>query len=548
MLHSFIQQQIAAALHSIGAPEGTEAIFELPRQEGHGHVATTVAMTLAKSLKQNPRALAQAIVDALPNSIEHVQSIDIAGPGFINITFASSAFHQLLQGMFAEGDAFGRSTVGNGKSVNVEYVSANPTGLLHAGHGRNCAVGDTLANMYQWCGYDVTREYYFNNAGNQMNKLGESIMVRVQQLFGDTSVTFPEDGYHGEYIQTIAASIVENHTNIASQLKGDDLRDYCRKQGEEWCFAAIKKTLTTLNIHHDVFFNEDSLYSEGKVEQTIADLRSKGLVYEEDGATWLALTKLDQPVDKVIVKSSGEPTYRLPDIAYHREKLLRGYDEIVDIFGADHIATIPDVLAGVRALGFDTSKVRVVIHQMVTFLENGEVVKLSKRSGKSFTLDDLIDEVGADVVRFFFVMRAVGTHLEFDLGLAKEEGDKNPVFYLQYAHARICSIIRKATDAGITVNGDADVSVLTHPTELTLIGLLARFRSTLERACSNVEAHGVCDYLRDVAAAYHAFYHDCRILGAGAPYEEARLYLAEVTRRALKNGLSILGVTAPEQM
>lgn len=548
MLQRFIEDHITQALQVIGAPNGTVAPFELPRQEGHGHVATTVAMTLAKSLKQNPRMLAQALVDALPKRMDHVQSVEIAGPGFINISFAPSAFHVLLRGMYDEGDTLGRSTMGRGKRVNVEYVSANPTGLLHAGHGRNCAVGDTLANIYSWCGYEVTREYYFNNAGNQMNKLGESIMVRVQHLLGDVSAVFPEDGYHGEYIQTIAEEIVRNSRTTVAGLSGSDLHAYCRKQGEDWCFNAIKETLKTLNIEHDVFFNEDSLYSEGKVEQTIADLRSKGLVYEQDGATWLALTKLDQPVDKVIVKSSGEPTYRLPDIAYHREKLLRGYDEIVDVFGADHIATIPDVLAGVRALGFDTDKVHVVIHQMVTFLENGEVVKFSKRSGKSFTLDDLIDEVGADVVRFFFVMRAVGTHLEFDLGLAKEEGDKNPVFYLQYAHARICSIIRKATDAGIAVNSMADLSVLTHPAELALIGLLARFHSTLERACTNVEAHSICDYLRDLAAAYHAFYHDCRILGAEAPYQDARLYLAEVTRRAMKNGLTLLGVRAPEQM
>lgn len=548
MLHRFIEDQIAQALQSIGAPDGTVASFESPRQEGHGHLATTVAMVLAKALKQNPRTLAQALVDALPQTIDHVQSVEIAGPGFINVTFAPSAFHAILHGLYAEGDSLGRSTIGQGKRVNVEYVSANPTGLLHAGHGRNCAVGDTLANIHSWCGYNVTREYYFNNAGNQMNKLGESIMVRVQHLLGDTTVVFPEDGYHGDYILTIAEDIVRKDCDVVQGLSATELHSYCRKRGEEWCFQAIKGTLKTLNIEHDVFFNEDSLYSEGKVEQTIDDLRNKGLVYEHEGATWLALTKLDQPVDKVIVKSSGEPTYRLPDIAYHREKLLRGYDRIIDVFGADHIATIPDVLAGVRALGFDTDRVHVVIHQMVTFLENGEVVKFSKRSGKSFTLDDLIDEVGADVVRFFFVMRAVGTHLEFDLSLAKEEGDKNPVFYLQYAHARICSIIRKATDSGIAVNPVADLRVLTHPVELTLIGLLARFRTTLERACTNVEAHGICDYLRDVAAAYHAFYHDCRILGAEAPYQEARLYLAEVTRRAMRNGLTILGVHAPEQM
>jgi arginyl-tRNA synthetase len=271
-------------------------------------------------------------------------------------------------------------------------------------------------------------------------------------------------------------------------------------------------------------------------------------VYEKDGATWFALTELGNQQDKVIVKSTGEATYRLPDIAYHRDKLQRGYDVVVDIFGADHIATVPDVLAGVRALGFDTDRVRVVIHQMVTFVENGEVVKFSKRSGKSFTLDELIDEVGADVVRFFFIMRAVGTHLEFDLGLAKEEGDKNPVFYLQYAHARICSILRKAHEKGVEVQASADLSCLVHPREIELISLLSRMKASVERSCENLEPHTIAEYLRDLAGAYHNFYHDCRILGAEEPLESARLFLADVTRRAMRNGLLLLGVGTPERM
>lgn len=548
MLYTYVESHLRRALASINAPSDTNVVFEIPRQEGQGHLSTTVAMSLAKSIRGNPRAIAHSIIDALGDEIPFVRSIDIAGPGFINITFDDSVFHDMLRTMLVQGEQVGRSDIGGERTVNVEYVSANPTGPLHAGHGRNCAVGDTIANLLAWCGYKVTREYYFNNAGNQMNKLGESIDARVRHRLGDAEFPFPEDGYHGDYIHAIADDIVATRRDAYDVLSDDERRSFCRRAGEQWCFDLIKKTLDALNIHHDVFFNEDSLYSEGKITATIEALRQRGLVYEKDGATWLALTALGQPQDKVIVKSSGEPTYRLPDIAYHAGKLAQGYDMLVDIFGADHIATIPDVLAGVTALGHDASKVRVVIHQMVTFVENGEVVKFSKRSGKSFTLDELIDEVGADVVRFFFVMRAAGTHLEFDLGLAKEEGEKNPVFYLQYAHARIASILRKAAEQGIAVDEKADLHVLVHAREIELITLLSRFRQVVERAADQLEPHTVAEYLRDLAAAYHNFYHDCRILGTEPAVQGARLLLAEVTRRAMRNGLGVLGVAAPDVM
>lgn len=547
MLQSYIAPHIQHALTKLGVELHGDVVFGVPRQEGHGHLSTNVAMMYAKALGKQPRAFAQELVDAM-GTVPMVVSLDVAGPGFINVTFDSGVYHAMLRELDAQGDAIGRSSVGAGRSVNIEYVSANPTGPLHAGHGRNCAVGDTIANLFAWNGFAVTREYYFNNAGNQMSKLSESIFARVQHRLGNTEYPFPEDGYHGDYIHEVADQIVAHHRNRVEGAAEDDARAFCKKQGEEWCFASIKRTLGALGIHHDVYFNEDSLYRDGKVAATIEDLRQRGLVYEQDGATWFALTTLGQQQDKVIVKSTGEPTYRLPDIAYHRDKLQRGFDIVVDIFGADHIATVPDVLAGVRALGFDTDHVKAVIHQMVTFVENGEIVKFSKRSGKSFTLDELIEEVGADVVRFFFVMRAVGTHLEFDLGLAKEEGDKNPVFYLQYAHARICSILRKAAERGLTVQHDADLTVLTHQREIDLIGMLSRMQSAIERACEHLEPHTVAEFLREVAAAYHNFYHDCRILGSEPHIESARLVLADVTRRAMRNGLLLLGVATPEVM
>lgn len=547
MMQRYVEPHFRAALHSVGIDFQGDIQFTVPRQEGHGHLSTNVAMLLAKGLGKQPRSLASEIVSALPAD-DLVLSVEIAGPGFINITFSNAVYQTMLRDLFLLGNEIGKSDAGAGKTVNIEYVSANPTGPLHAGHGRNCAVGDTVANLFAWNGYQVTREYYFNNAGNQMNKLGESIHARVLHKLGKSDAEFPDDGYHGEYIHTIADMVATTYGAGFIEMDVAEARAICRKQGEIWCFNTIKSTLSTLGIHHDVYFNEDSLYSDGKVASTVEDLRGKGLVYEKDGATWLALTELGNPQDKVIVKSTGEPTYRLPDIAYHRDKLQRGFDVVVDIFGADHIATVPDVLAGVRALGYDTERVRVVIHQMVTFVENGEVVKFSKRSGKSFTLDDLIDEVGADVVRFFFIMRAVGTHLEFDLGLAKEEGDKNPVFYLQYAHARICSILRKAEEHGLMVRSDVDLSCLVHQSEIDLISLLSRMRMQVERACENLEPHTIAEFLRDLAAAYHTYYHDCRIIGADEPLQSARLFLAEVTRRAMKNGLLLLGVGTPERM
>jgi arginyl-tRNA synthetase len=546
----FIEPFVRTALEGMGVDPSHPVIFEIPRQQGHGHLSTTVALTLAKPLGRKPRDIAEEIVQRL-GTVPMVEGFEIAGPGFINVTFHHGVFHDILGDLVRMDEGIGRSDVGTGKSVNVEYVSANPTGPLHAGHGRNCAIGDTVANLHAWCGYDVTREYYFNNAGNQMNKLGESIHARVMQALGQ-EVSFPEDGYHGDYIMDIATDIVTNKVEEYTSTADGDKHLYCRKQGEQWCFASIKKTLDRLNIHHDTFFNEDSLYADGSIQEVIDQLRSKDLVYDKDGATWFAVTKLDPDnenvQDRVIVKSSGEPTYRLPDIAYHKNKLERGFDIVVDIFGADHIATIPDVLAGVRALGLDESRVRTVIHQMVTFIEDNEVVKFSKRSGKAFTLDELIDEVGADVVRFFFIMRGVGTHLDFDLGLAKEEGDKNPVFYLQYAHARIASILRKAADLELAVDKEADLSSLTHESELALIALLSRFRTVVERACSSLEPLIVADYLRDLAAAYHQFYHDCRILGSDEPLQSARLLLADVTRKGMRNGLHILGVAAPDTM
>ncbi|ROL61722.1 arginine--tRNA ligase, partial [Bacteroidetes/Chlorobi group bacterium ChocPot_Mid] len=358
---------------------------------------------------------------------------------------------------------------------------------------------------------------------------------------------FPEHGYPGDYIYEIADELIDKVGELYISGSEADLRNI-RKFGEEWCFKEIKKTLFRMGIHQDVFYNESTLYEEGKVEKVIQDFMQKGLAYEKDGAMWLALSKMGLNDDRVIVKSTGEPTYRLPDIAYHREKFERGFDLIVDVFGSDHIATVPDVLAGVEALGYDKSKIRVIIYQFITLTENGEQVKMSKRTGKSYTLDDLLDEVGNDVARYFFIMRNSTTHLEFDLGLAKEQSDKNPVFYLQYAHARICSIFDNAKEKGISIKEHVNYDLLKENQEINLIKELMRFTDVVKSAALACEPQILCEYLHILASAFHSFYHDCRIIGVEEELMQARFKLAEVTRTALKNGLTILGISAPERM
>lgn len=536
-----------AALNKIDKSLAVDIQFEIPNNPDHGDFSTNIAMQLAKPLRNAPRKIAEQVIEKLEYDSDVIEKVDIAGPGFINIKFSDNFYKNALVDLFNEGSKLGRSDIGEGKTVNVEYVSANPTGLLHLGHGRNAAIGDTVANLYEWTGYEVTREYYFNNAGNQMNNLAKSIYARYMQLCCNEDFPFPEDGYHGDYIKKIAKKVF-NKNGISFKKGTDEDLGQLRKFGEKWCFKQIKKTLNKMNIEQDVFYNENSLYENGKIDELISRLKKDELAYEKDGALWLALKKLGMEDDRVIVKSTGEPTYRLPDIAYHKEKFERGFDLIVDLFGADHIATVPDVMATVKELGYDTDRVKVLIHQFVTLSENGVQVKMSKRSGKSYTLDELIDEVGADVVRFFLIMRGISTHLEFDLGLAKEQSDKNPVFYLQYAHARISSLIDKAASEGLKIKKKADFSALHKKEEIDLIKSLLRFRDVIQIASRKCEPQIVCDYLRELAQAFHVFYHECRIIGEEDKLAQARLKLTHTCGQALKNGLTILGVTAPERM
>lgn len=517
--------------------------FDVPKILEHGDLSTNVPMLLSKKLKKNPRVIAQEIIDALTLDSSIIQKTEIAGPGFINFFFTPNATAEILKDIFEQADNFGKSTKYSGKKANIEFVSANPTGPLTVGHGRNAIIGDTIANLLESIGYNVDREYYFNNAGRQMRVLGDSVRLRYLELLGNKN-DFPDDYYQGEYIKDIAKSLFNE---FGDKLKDEDAEGLFKEVAEREIFKDIKKTLDNLGVHHNIFFNENSLYEEGKIAALLESFKEKNLSYEKDGAVWLRLSQLGQNEDKVIVKSTGEPTYRLPDIAYHIEKIKRGYDLLIDLFGSDHNATYPDVMAGIKALGYNSSKVKVLIHQFVTIVQGGEVVKMSTRKANFITLDELTEEVGKDVVRYFFNMRNISSHMVFDLELAKKQSDENPVFYLQYAHARISSIMREVKRESLEPSLD-NLYLLSNNHEQNLLKVLHNFKEKLLYSAENFEAHLLCNYLEELAAAYHRFHRFCRILGTEKNLAEARLALAVATKIVLKNGLTILGVSAPEKM
>ena len=545
-MNSYIYDLLQKALSGLDISELPEIQLESPKVAEHGDVSTNIAMLLAKPLRQNPRAIAQQLLDAMPLDPQVLEAIEIAGPGFINFRFAKEYVYQQLRATIEEGSDFGKTASRKGQRIQIEFVSANPTGPLTVGHGRNAVLGDTIARLLEWTGASVDREYYFNDAGRQMRVLGQSVHARYQQLLGQ-SIELPEGGYEGAYIIDIAQGIVDQY---GKEWEGKDWEAF-KKVAQEAIFTDISQTLERMNIHMDSFFNEFDLYENGDIEKVLAALKEKGLVYEADGATWFKTTEFGKEKDTVLVKSTGEPTYRLPDIAYHANKLDRGYDECVDVFGADHIATYPDVLSALQALGYDEQRIRVIVYQFVTLVKDGQPFKMSTRKANFVTLDELMDEVGSDVTRFFFLMRSPNTHLEFDIGQAKEAGEKNPVFYLQYAHARIHSILRKAEEEyGAPPESPTleQLKPLVHPSELTLMKTLFKLPKAIAGAADANEPHRLINYLNDVATDFTSFYHDCRIMGVEQECAQARVLLARQTARVLSNGLGILGIHAPEQM
>jgi arginyl-tRNA synthetase len=533
----------------------SDVAWEVPRDPTHGDYATNVAMLLAKSHRRPPRQVAEAILAHL-TGVSEIERAEVAGPGFLNVFLSPAYCHAGLARILGEGDRFGTDVEGRGQRAMVEFVSANPTGPLTLGHGRQGILGDCVARLFRAMGYETTREYYFNNAGRQMRVLGESVRARYLEPLGRPAA-LPEDGYQGDYIREIAAELSDRH---GESLAGEGHESVFRQAAEDGIFADIRRTLERLGIHFDVYASEALLYTEGKVEATLEALRAAGLVYEKDGAVWLRFSAIGRPQDRVLVKSTGEPTYRLPDIAYHREKLVRGFDRILNVQGADHIEEAKDVVAAIGALGLAADRIRYLIHQFVTITRGGVEVKMSTRRATYVTIDDLLDQVGSiDVFRWFMVTRSPESHLNFDLDAATEQDwQKNPVFYVQYAHARVASVFNHARERGIVVPAawtEADLLPLTAPEELALVKTLLRFPPTVVGAARAHEPHRIAVYLYDLAAQLHAYHHlgthtpAFRIVRPEDPVAtSARLGLARAVAQVLRNGLGLLGISAPESM
>ncbi len=536
-----LNDALAAAVQSLDLTPGTGHIAP-PKNPEFGDYASNVALTLAREAKQKPIDLAHRIVSALQLSKDFVSAITVTPPGFINFTLSNGYYYSVLKSILADPNHYGQSRRGEGKTANVEFVSANPTGPLTVGHGRQAILGDTVASILEWHGYTVTREYYYNDAGRQMRILAASVEARYRELLGEPA-EFPEDGYQGDYIRDIAQSIRERHGDTLEPGAGP-----FRTVAEETIFEDIKSTLRALGVVHSQFSNEQSFYDNGAIDQVLSDLRAKDLIYEADGATWLKTTTLGKDQDTVLIKQSGEPTYRLPDMAYHRDKFDRGYDRIVDIFGADHIATYPDVLAVLNVLGYDVDKVRVLIHQFVTLVRGGEVVKMSTRKANFVTLQELTDRLGSDVVRYFFIMRGMNSHLNFDLDLAEDQSEKNPVFYLQYAHARTANILVHAKAFGLEPSSDFHAERLNTAEELHLLKELSRIPQTWELALDSLEPQVMAQSLQALATAFHKFYTVCRVVTDDKDLSIARLAVVSAVKSVLKNGLGILGLSAPDRM
>ena len=535
---------LKGVLTALDYPE-TNIIIQLPKNTEHGNFSTNLAMKLAGKLEANPLDIAKSIAENLEtNYPELVESAEIAGPGFINISILKDQIISQLKTVIDIGRKFGRAEIGKGKKALVEYVSANPTGPLTVGHGRGAILGDVVSNILEWNGYKVEREYYYNNAGRQMKRLGQSVKARYQEIQGKPT-KFPKECYEGEYIIDIAHNLFKIKGNSLDD--SEDLTPFI-EAAEKSIFQEIKSTLEKIGLTFDSYFNEQSLFESGAIKVILDDLKKKNLIFEKDGATWFRASKVGREQDRVVIKSTGEPTYRLPDMAYHRDKFERGYDLIVDVLGADHMDAYPDVLAGVGQLGYNLNKITVLIHQFVTLTKNGKPLKMSTRKAQYITLDELLHEVGPDVVRYFFLMRGMNTHLNFDLDLAKDESDENPVYYLQYAHARLCNILKHAESMGHEFNNNADLTALSMKSEIKLTQHIMEFPIIVERAHSSLEPQMIANYLHEIAGQFHRYYAQERIVNDDITITAARLILVKALQIVLYNGLTILGIHSPERL
>ena len=552
-----VKEQLAAAIAGATAaavkegslPQGglPDVYLEVPPEKSFGDYATNFAMQAARTLKANPRKIAEAIVARL--QFPWLDRAEIAGPGFINFYLKPDWLYELLQEILDQGESYGNTQTGRKQKIQIEFVSANPTGPLHVGHGRGAAFGSALANLMAAAGYDVQKEFYINDAGNQIDNLSISVEARYLELLGQT-VQFPEDGYHGRDIIDTAQRIIDNAGSRYLLMSLADRREIFKQIALEEKLAALKADLESFGVTFDVWFSERSLFENDAVAASCAELREKGHAYDKDGAFWLRSTDFGDDKDRVIIRDNGIPTYFASDIAYHDNKFHRGFETVINIWGADHHGYIPRMKAAMAALGYDPDRLEVLILQMVSLYQGGELVKMSKRTGQGVTLTELIEEVGRDAARYFFIMRSLDSQLDFDLDLAKSHSNDNPVYYVQYAHARITSIHRQMAEAGITFDrgAKADLSRLSTAFELDLIRKLGDYPAEIAAAARDRAPHRIARYAHELAGLFHSFYNGCRVLGVEAELTAARLALIAATQQVLRHSLGILGVAAPEKM
>lgn len=525
-----------------------DVILEIPKEKSHGDYSTNMAMRLARVAKKAPRMIADDIVANFDQSKASIEKMEIAGPGFINFYMNNEYLTDLIPLILDQDQEYGQSDAGNGERVNVEFVSANPTGDLHLGHARGAAVGDSLCNVLEKAGYNVTREYYINDAGNQIHNLAISVEARYFQALGQDKA-MPEDGYHGQDIIEIGKKLAEEFGSKYAEVSDEERYKFFREYGLKIEMAKLQKDLEMFRVPFNVWYSETSLYENGKIDAALKTLRDNGHVYEEDGATWFRSTELGDDKNRVLIKNDGTYTYLTPDISYHQDKFERGHDVLINIWGADHHGYIPRMKAAIEALGFDRDKLEVEVIQLVHLYKDGEKMKMSKRTGKAVTLRELVEEVGLDAVRYFFAMRSADTHMDFDLDLAVSQSNENPVYYAQYAHARICSILRQAEEQGLASEDKIDLKLIGTEKEVDLLKKLGEFPQMIADAAEKRTPHRVANYINDLASAFHSFYNANKVLDEeNRELTTARLALVKVVRVTLQNALALIGVAAPEKM
>ncbi|MBW1895517.1 MAG: arginine--tRNA ligase [Deltaproteobacteria bacterium] len=540
----------AGQLQAVDPPPSI--VLEIPKFQGQGDFSTNLAMTMAAAQKKAPRDIARIIMDHVEDTEQLLSKMEMAGPGFINFFIAPEKWYELLREVHDGGLAYGTSRTGQGKRVQIEFVSANPTGPLHVGHGRGAAVGQTLATILTAAGYEVEQEYYVNDSGRQIHTLGLSLFVRYQQLLGK-SIDFPDDGYKGDYIRDLARELIDQRGENLLDVPEEEAISDCARFAASQILVGIREDLAAFGVSFDEWFSEQSLYDSGAVRAVIKDYKTKNIIYERDKALWFRTADFGDEKDRVVVRANGLTTYFASDIAYHKDKFERKFDRVIDIWGADHHGYVPRVSAAIQALGYEKERFQVLLIQLVNLLRDGKPVSMSTRSGQFVTLREVIDEVGRDAARFIFLLRHYDSPLDFDLELAKKESNENPVYYVQYVHARISNILKKAVERGYKEISWAEdfPERINLPEEIDLIKVMARYPEVVEQSARLMEPHRIPFYLKDLAGAFHAYYHDRerhQVVSDDAKLSAARLYLVSAIRIIIRNGLTLMGVSAPESM